>query len=302
MNAPQDYFFTLFAKALPSIGLALVIGFFLTSCGENAAVKTACNTFMKGRLALDQGDTTIIKSVTEDSLYRLLWLHESYATLLKKSGTPVMGPDLRGIYVKGVELKEDCATCNMQAESFYQLNLCKEEGKWIVKGENHNYATEEKLQKARKKLYDYTIFLEKKPTTDSVLAVLSDFFDGVETYFKYQDDGDLYGICDEMTINAIKRIRQYAVKKTGKQRILTALEKRKYVTFDVTSDPKTATCKFYGEELSVDFIRSDDNNYPFIVTGLNGMKSAEITDNIIKGNYRSLLQSIKVASKDFRLE
>ena len=49
---------------------------------EEDKLRETCNNFIKGRLALRQGDSLLIKSVTEDSLSKLIMLNYKYVKML----------------------------------------------------------------------------------------------------------------------------------------------------------------------------------------------------------------------------
>ena len=117
-------------------------------CSQNDSTKIAevCNKFIQGRIDLRQGDSLLLKSVTEDSLFKLIMLNHKYIKLLK---APVVRADLR-MRVNSVEVNDSCATCSMSSYEYYKIKLCKYNNKWKVKGENDIYATTERIQRAER--------------------------------------------------------------------------------------------------------------------------------------------------------
>ena len=99
---------------------------------ETAKVRETCNTFIRARKALKQGDSLLIRSVTEDSLYKLLMLNHNYAKMLK---TRILEADLN-IWAKSVEVNDSCGSCQMSGYEYYNIKVCKYDGQWKVMGEN----------------------------------------------------------------------------------------------------------------------------------------------------------------------
>lgn len=278
-----------------SIAIILFIGAFI-GCSRvaDSPVKTACNNFMKGRILLKKGDSTLLKSVTEDSLYRLILLHQEYIKLLD---APVIEANLN-IYAKTEEINGDCATCKMSGEEFYQIKLCKFNGQWKVVSENGQHATLAKIQEAQKKLDDYRLFLKDKPARDSVLKIVNKFFESAKLYFTEQDITELEKICDEATLSFIKRLYTNSKTKPGTKALQEEMTKPSFLVGDVFFEDDDVTFKFYEEEITVLLKRKNNN---FIVTGFNGMNAATINNNIIQNQYADLLRSMKlIRSEKYR--
>ena len=266
-----------------------VFSFFLIfGCSEETKVKNVCNQFIKGRVALENGDSLQLKQVTEDSLFRLIMLNEAYVKIVD---APVIGPEIAHIRAKSAEIKEDCASCSMYAQSHYEIHLCKYDGEWKIKGENAIYATPEKLSKARKKLADYKIFLKEKPARDSVFSVLDDFFTGAKQYFKTQESTLLQQTCDEATFDFIQQLFWYSIERTGLDPIINEMEKPDYTTFDVKFTSDKVTCQFYSEETEVNFQRKGGT---YVIVGINGLESKNITEGLIKENYPNFLRGLRL--------
>jgi len=241
---------------------------------------------MKGRIALKNGDSSELKSVTEDSLFRLLMLNHQYLEIVD---APVIGADLN-IEAKSVEISGNCATCLMSGMEYYKIHLCKDGNKWKIKGENGIYATSEMITKAKKKLDDYKIFLIAKPGIDSVLTVVNNFFKNANQYFKSNDPETLRETCDNASIDFIQRLYSYAKSRSGLDVIITEMEKPNYLTGDVTFNDNRAVFKFYNEETTILLQRTETS---FIVTGFNGIDSKNINDRIMNEQYVNLLRSLK---------
>lgn len=242
---------------------------------------------MKGRILLKKGDGTLLKSVTEDSLYRLILLQQEYIKLLD---TPMIEANLN-IYAKSEEINGDCATCKMSGEEFYQIELCKFNGQWKVISENGQHATFAKIQEAQKKLDDYRLFLKDKPARDSVLTIVNRFFESAKLYFTEQNITELEKICNEATISFIKRLYTHCKTKPGIKALEEEMAKPNFLVGDVYFNEDDVTFKFYEEEITVHLKRK---NNTYIVTGFNGMNAASISNNIIHNQYADLLRSMKL--------
>ncbi len=273
--------------------IPLLLGFILmVSCGEKSEIRKTCQAFIDGRIALRAGDSIPIKRVTEDSLYTLLMLHKQYENL---AYAPVIRPSLR-MYVKSIEIEDNCAVCEMSAQEYYNINLCKDENNtWVVKGENWKYGTSAKITKARKKLADFKIHLKERPAQDSVLASLNTFLKGVKSYFKTQDSSILEQYSDQATIDFVKRLYTYSVKNIDQDELAIQMAKPDYTLFSINfnKDEKNKVIgEFYKEpETRVHLIKTDSM---YIVTGFNDVESAAITNQLIKEKYPEFLRSLKL--------
>ncbi|MEL6589232.1 MAG: hypothetical protein AAFP02_08970 [Bacteroidota bacterium] len=259
----------------------------MSSCGEEASVSDTCNQFIRGRIALDKGDSTILKQITADSLFRLLMLNQEYIELLD---APVIGPDLN-IRARSVEIKDQCATCTMSSSAYYQINLCKEGEVWKIKGENGDYETREKILAVRKKIADQKIYLKQKPSVDSVLQVVNRFFSAAKAYFEKQETEGLASVCDEASVAMIQRLYVYAQKRTGLDKILAEMKEPNFLTVDVQFDGDALKAIFYNEETTILLTRIDGR---FVVSGFDQYPSGEITAQILRGKYLTFLRALKL--------
>lgn len=287
---------------LLKIYIPLLLGFILmVSCGEKSEIRKTCQAFIDGRIALREGDSIRLKQVTEDSLYTLIMLHKQYENL---AYAPVIRPSLR-MYVKSIKIEDNCAVCEMSAQEYYNINLCKDENdRWVVKGENWKYGTSAKIAKARKKLADFKIHLKERPAQDSVLASLNTFFKGAKSYFKTQDIGMVQQSSNEATVDFVKRLYTYSIEKTGQELLEKEMAKPDYTVFDVIfneNQKDKVVCEFYKEpETTVHLIKTDSM---YIVTGLNDVKSKDITNQLLKEKYPEFLRSLRlIKAKKYRKE
>lgn len=271
---------------------SLFVGILLTSCNEKPKIERTCRDYMKGRIALKRNDSTLLKEVTSDSLYTLMMLHDQYLKLVSKS-TQVMEANL-DIHPKEVKMiDENCADCIMRTDQYYNIHLCKKNGKWLVEGENFIYPTSDKINEARSKLADYKTYLKNKPTTDSVLHTVGGFLQGVKKYFEHQDVSTLEAYCDSTTVELVARLYQYAMVRTGKEIIMAELKRFKPRFNGISFNANKVICKLGHDEI----VNLHRINEKFVVTGLNNMDSKHITNEVIKNKYPILLRSMKVISK-----
>jgi len=267
---------------------------FLLGCGEESKVSNTCNQFMKGRIALKKGDASILEQITEDSLFKLLMLHHDYAKLIN---APIISPDLN-IHTKSVEMKENCASCLMSGLEYYQIHLCKHGEVWKVEGENDIYPTTERIKKAQKKFVDREIFIKQKPAVDSVILRLNTFFGGAKVYFKTHDLSPLKELCDEPTLQFVQNLYKYTKQKGDVEKVIEEMAKPNILTSDVNFDSDKITCKFYQEETTVLF-KKKENSY--IVSGICGIDSKDITQQLIEKKYPNFLRALKlIRSEKYR--
>lgn len=281
-----------FSPFSKNINIILTLLLFLCfGCGEESKVKNTCNNFIKGRRALDAGDSLLLKQVTEDSLFQLIMLHHSYQEMLD---VPVISANLN-ISTKSTEIDGNCATCLMSGSATYKIHLCKQEDTWKVEGENGIYPDAEKILTAQKKITDYKLFKKEKPARDSVLRVLDLFFNGAKSYFKNQDLKTLKQVSNDSTVDFIQRLYSFSKQRTGIDLIINEMGQPNYMTVDVIFDSDKITCKFYKEEITVDFQKLNNS---YIVTGINGVTSEKINNQILKNQYLNLLRALKLTRSE----
>ncbi|WP_047547523.1 hypothetical protein [Psychroserpens sp. Hel_I_66] len=262
----------------------------LFSCAqsESSKVKETCNRFIKGRIDLRRNDSTQIKAVTEDSLYRLLMLHHNYAQMLD---APIVNADLR-MSVKSVEITEDCASCEMSSIEYYKIHLCKDGEDWKVQGENSIYPTAERLAKARQKIIDHKKKHVQKPITDSILKAVNIFLPTVKDYFLTENQEPLKTICDDATVNFIKQFYAYAKERTGLEVLHTEMSQPNFMVGDYFNDNGLIEFRFYNEETTIVFTKNDQNE--MMVSGFNGTMSKDIDRIYMKDHYLELLRAMKL--------
>lgn len=260
-----------------------------TSCAQSDTeqISTTCNNFIKGRLALRQGDSLLIRSVTEDSLYKLIMLNHKYVKMLK---APVVRADL-GIRVKSVEVNDSCASCLMTGYEYYQIKLCKYNDVWRVKGENDIYATTERIQRAQKKIDDYKIELKKRPAVDSVIKVVNQFFKDVKHYFNTEESDGLSTTCNEDTVKFIKSFYTYAKRRSGLELLHKEMKAPNFMVGDGIFEDDRTLFKFYNEEIYI-VLRKTDGNY--VIHGFNKTDSQDFNDAKIDYMYLDLLRAMKL--------
>ncbi|WP_460218496.1 hypothetical protein [Psychroserpens sp. MEBiC05023] len=261
--------------------------FFSCAQSEESKIKTTCNQFIQGRIALRKGDSLKLKLVTEDSLFRLIMLHQKYANMLK---APVIEADL-SMRVKSVTIDKDCASCLMTSYSHYEIKLCKEGDHWKVKGENDIYATSERINKARQKIIDYKEELKRRPAVDSILKVVNKFLPSVKAYFKTQNLDKLKPICNEATLHFIQRLYSYSKERTGLELLHDEMDKPNFMVGDGVFETDRTLFKFYNEDIFI-VLKKHNNNY--IITGFNKMNSDTIDTTIMEAQYLDLLRSMKL--------
>lgn len=279
--------------------LLLYLSFnFINGCAqsEESKIKETCNKFVKGRIALNEGDSLLLKSVVSDSLYYLIMLHQQYEEMLRKEDVPIISADLN-IYPKSVEIKGNRAICLMSGEEYYQINLFKESGIWKVKGENGVYPIPDRIAEAKQKLIDYKAFLKNKPLSDSVLTVVNEFFDDVRNYFKAQNLDLLNKTCSEATTKFVQRLEIYAKRRSGLE-LMKEIEKPNLTTGDVKPENDVVIFTFYKEEITI-ILKKEYNTFKII--GFNGLESSQISDEIMNVQYLDFLRAMKlIRSKQYR--
>ena len=116
-----------------SIFFLLLLFFISCKESEESKIKNVCNDFIKGRIALEKGDSIPLKAVTEDSLYKIIVLNERYAKMLDA----VMIKANLNIEPVLVEIKGNTAICQMSGDEYYKIHLYKTKNIWKVNGENN---------------------------------------------------------------------------------------------------------------------------------------------------------------------
>ncbi|MFM9985431.1 MAG: hypothetical protein ACKVOK_09395 [Flavobacteriales bacterium] len=277
-------------KALAWLPFLLIT---LTCCSqsEERKIEDTCNNYMKGRIALRSGDTLLLKSVTSDSLFKLLMLHHQYQEILN---APLIKADLY-VQVKQVRIQDSCATCLMAASEFYQINVCKVGDEWKVRGENNEYPSAEKLNDAQKKLNEQRIYLKQKPSIDSVFRVIDQFFVATKKYFGGNEFVLPEKVCDEASIQFVKRLHEYSTKRTATDMILAELKIYSSSVGNVFFDSDKASFPFYDEEVTVN-LRKTENGY--LIIGFNGMESTSISDQTMQDQYLNFLRALKVVRSE----
>lgn len=253
---------------------------------EEDKIKEVCSKFMSGRRALENGQTTTLKSVTEDSLYKLIVLNQQYVQMLQ---TSVIKADLN-IVPTLVEIKGNTATCKMSGMEFYVIHLYKTKNDWKVNGENGIFANTAMIAASQKKIDDYKIYLKKKPKLDAVLKVVNQFFLDARLYFKNGDSEVLKNNCTDDTVDFMQRLCSYAKKRSGEKTLIEEMEKPNPMVGDIEFDGDKAIFKFYGEDIFL-LLQKIDNSYK--ISGFNKINSKNINQQIITNQYLDLLRASK---------
>ncbi|SDE00759.1 hypothetical protein [Pedobacter soli] len=275
------------------IGLlfALVLG---CKQSEEGKIHEVCSTFISGRIALRYGDSLKLKSVMEDSLFRLFMLNEQY---IKVVDAPTMRPNL-DIYPTKVTINGNRATCKMSGDEFYYINLIKKGDRWIVIGENEIYASPDKLLAIRKKIRKYQLFLVDKPARDSVMRIMDIFRPGLEPAFKDNNFKYLESVSDRATVDFIRKFFDYAKRRSGVPLLTAEIDSHHVVAGDVSFKGNQASFKFYQEEVSIALKKIEDE---YVVTGFNHMDSKDISPSVMEKHYMDLLRVLElVRQKEFR--
>lgn len=279
------------SSILPLMALLL-----LSSCeqSEEDKVKNACDTFIKGRIALRKGDETQLKAVTEDSLFKLITLNQQYVKLLT---APVIEADLN-IHAKSAVINGDCAICEMSGMERYEITVCKYKGIWKVKAENGMTATPEKIAAIQKKIDDEKIALKIRPAQHVVLRFVMAFLNHTKTYFKTQKADSLSTYCTPATLDFIKRFSVYAKQRTGLPLLTKEMDAPNFLSADVAFEKNKAFYLFYKENISISLEKHGDS---YLIKGFNGTDSKDLTPQKIKDNYTDLLRALKlIRSEQYR--
>lgn len=269
--------------------VSLFIVTFFSNCKptEERQIKNVCISYIYARIALDSGDTTAIKSVTEDSLYKLIMLKKRYIDIID---APVIGPDLN-IKPVSVKINGNSAICKMSGTEYYHINLIKRASTWRVKGENDIYPTVELILNAKKKLSDQRNFLRNKPAQDSVLFVINAFSYNVKNYFKSQESIRLKRICDDAAIHIIRQLYDFVKKKGDMDMLFEEMEKFTSTVGDVKFTNNKIIFKFQHEDVSIN-LQKKNNSY--IISGFNGVSADSIKKSDIEKDYFKLLRSFRL--------
>jgi len=258
---------------------------------ESSAAKTACEQFMKGRIAFDKGDETLLKEFTSDSLFLVIQLNKQHSKVLRAGGATGIREDIKRIKITSVDVKEDCAICKTSYGDYYFINVCKDDGVWKVQGENNKYPTAAQILRTKNKIQKQKEFIVKKPAIDSVLKVVNAFHTAVKTYFLTENINSLPETCDAATLKAVKAIYAYTQKIDKLPALKKEIEFPKALVMDPLFDGKKVKCKFYDEETYIN-LEKINNNYT--MTGLLNIDSDKITNKTIKDNYLDLLRALKL--------
>ncbi|KIC02789.1 hypothetical protein OA88_06600 [Flavobacterium sp. JRM] len=276
--------------------LVLLLFISLISCkkSEESKIEDVCITYMKGRIALESGDSLKLKPVTGDTLYKLMMLNHQYLVLLKSNLSP---PDFN-LFPEEVEIKGNKATCLMSGGEHYKLNLYKTKEDWKVNGENDKFPNSQSIIEAQKKIADYTLTLKGKSTKDSVVQIANRFFMDANNYFKNNDPKILKNNSDDDSAKFVELLFSYAKKRSGIKAINDEVNKPYSSSGEIMLEGDKATYQFYQENVSV-LLQKTRNSYKVI--GFNGMKSSYINQQIIEEQYIDLLRSVRLLSpKEYR--
>lgn len=277
--------------------ILLLIVFSGCKQSEESKIKNTSQQFIRGRIALEKGDSTELKAVTEDSLFLLIMLNEQYIKMLQ---APVVGigTELRMMSPLSVTINGDCATCLMSGFEHYEIDLCKYNGVWKVKGENEIYATSEKISGVRKKIADYDKTLANKPSGDSVLRAVNVFFDSTRRFFTKPDPVLLNKVCNSATKACIQKLYNISLRRADAATLRKEMLQENYLTGDPLFQTNRVVFKFYNEETNI-LLKKLNGNY--IVTGFNGLPAEYISDDDLRANCLDYLRAMKlIRSKTYR--
>lgn len=150
-----------------------------------------------------------------------------------------------------------------------------------------------------KKIADQIEFKKNKPAIYSVINVVNLFFEGVRKYVKEVNISKLETITTAYTRNMIKKFYSYAKQRSNEDILSKEIEKFNLVIGVVTFENDRAEFKFSNEPRTINLIKQ--NNY-YKISGLEGLKSSEITQRIMVDNYLNLLRALKLVRKpEYRL-
>lgn len=270
----------------------LCIVFSLCSCEkmmERNDVRNACQKFIKGRVAFDEGNSAMLQEVTSDSLFLVIELNKEYSKVLRAGGATSIREDIKRIKITNVTVEEDCAICNTSFEEYYFINVCKEDDVWKVKGENNRYPTAAQIHRTKKKIKEQKEYLVKKPAIDSVLKVINSFHKASKAYFLTGDSSTLAETCDAATFNTVKLLYYYTKKINRLEELKEEINFQKALAMDPLFEGENVKAKFYKEQTYVNLIKHNNN---YLITGLNNINSHEITMKVIHNQYVDLLRAL----------
>ncbi|SHH44812.1 hypothetical protein SAMN05444148_2039 [Winogradskyella jejuensis] len=280
-----------FKTLFPLIIIMLSIFICNAQSEEDKVIKT-CNQFIQGRKLLRVNDSSLIKSVTSDSLYELLMLNDKYSKMLKAR---IIGADL-DMKVKSVEIYDDCASCVMTSYEYYKIHLCKDDNdKWRIKGENSIFPTKERINRIKKKITNYGKQQKLKPKTDSIIKAVNIFFKKIDSYFLEEEIKPLKSITDDDTYQFLQTFYKYAKQRSGLEILHKELKAQDFTVGDYYNENGLTEFKFYKEDITLILEKNSDNE--FIIVGFNGYKSSTITEPIMKSLYLEFLRAMKLVRK-----
>lgn len=252
---------------------------------EEEKIKAVCLKFIQGRKELKNGNTSILKKVTFSNLYEVILLNRAYEKLVDGK---VYERKL-DLYPQNVQINDSCATCQMKGSTWYELILCKENRQWKVKGENNHIPTKDQINRMKKKIEKYKVYLTNKPEIVAALGVVHIFLDDINKYFKNPNENDWHKTCSASTINTIKEIRDYAFKRTGKALLLEEMSKPNVRSFSITIDDELAFSQPFSEDVWLTLKKIDGK---YIIVGFNKMYSDDISGEYINHHYIKLLRAL----------
>ena len=267
--------------------LIILLFLFFNSCviTNKSKIKQTANKYMEGRINYRSGDSSLLKSVTSDSLFLIIRLNHDYMNL---SQVPVHPIDLN-IRPRSVDINGDIAKCYMNSSQNYFLNLRNVGDSWIVYSENDNIPNSYQLNDIRMKIAEKQEYIINKLRVDSVNNVVISFRYGVSTYFKSQDDSKLVSFCDTSTLKFVKAFYNYAMKRTGMKLILAEMDKYKYAVGNIYFDEKFAYYQYNREEENIILKK---NEYGYTVVGVDNIQSKYFNQEEFNKNYRSILRAL----------
>ena len=233
----------------------------------------------------NDNDSSLLKEICEDTLFRLIMLNEKYAKMLNAR------PANLHMRANEITFDGDCADCAMNDLVDYHIQVCLVNDKWQIKGENGITYHSSDLQRVRQKIAEQELFIKQKPQMDSMLAVLNTFFEGVDLYFRTKDESKLRESADAATVAAVKRVYQFAIKKYGKDAIQDELLKPKYVTYDLELEYDNLKCIPYNKPQN-QAILMELHDGQYVVSGLLNTPSSQLTSDV--SVIRDLLVNMKV--------
>lgn len=269
----------------------IVLLFCLPACepSEESKVRKAAVDFIQGRIALGEEDSSLLRSVSADTLYRMIMINHRYIKLVNGNAQPLA--ELFTMRPGRVEINGNDATCFVKALDRYDLHLRKYGDTWKVRGENDTYPSQEMIDRTQIKFDEQQRIREQKPLFDSISAVVNDFYMSTKYHFRTPKPELLAPSCSPEVISLVERVKELALAKAGKTALFAEMDKQDFTLGDIERVGETVEFSLYQTNTTLTLKRL---NGKYQIIGINGSDKRTVSDAELKANLLMYLRAMKI--------